>query len=109
MQGSYQRGCCTLSLRNYCGKSAKLKFLLENLCHSIVTNRENVLSREIEPFIMENYDTLKRIVNSRCNDAVGKINSTEKFHLLAIRFSKICLQRVSKWLLAETMPNLVEQ
>ena len=48
-------------------------------------------------------------MTSRCDNAVGSINSTEKFHRLAIRFSKIFLQRVGKWLLADTMPNFSEQ
>ena len=65
--------------------------------------------REIEPLISENYDTLGRTVTSRCNEAVGNINSTEKVHGLALRFSKIFLQLVSKWLLADTMPNFIEQ
>ena len=59
--------------------------------------------------ISENYENLGGIVTSRCNDAVGNINSPEKFHHLALRFSKICLQRVGKWLLADTMPNFAER
>ena len=63
--------------------------------------------REIKPFVSEYCDTLGRIVTSRCNDAVGNINSTEKFHRLALRFSKRFLQRVGKWLLAESMPDFI--
>ena len=59
--------------------------------------------REIKPLVSEYHDTLGRIVTSRCNDAVGNINSTEKFHRLALRFSKTFLQRGGKWLLAESM------
>ena len=62
--------------------------------------------REIKPLVRENYDTFGRIVTSRCNGAVGNINSTDKFHRMALRFSKIFLQRVGKWLLADTMPLL---
>ena len=63
----------------------------------------------MKQLVNEYCDTLGRIVTSRCNDAVRNINSTEKFHRLALRFSKIFLQRVSKWLLADTMPNFTEQ
>ena len=61
--------------------------------------------REIKPLVSEYCATLGRIVTSRCNhtDAVGNINNTEKFHRLALRFSKTFLQRVGKWLLAESM------
>ena len=48
-------------------------------------------------------------MTSKCNDAVGNIKSTEKFHWLALQFSKIILQHVGKWLLADTMPNVSEQ
>ena len=48
-------------------------------------------------------------MTSRCNDAVGNINSTEKLHRLALRCSKIFLQRVGKWPLVDTIPNLVTQ
>ena len=65
--------------------------------------------QEFNALISEKYGTLGRIVASRCNEAVGNINSTEKFHQLALRFSKIFLQRVGKWLLADTMPNFIEQ
>ena len=64
---------------------------------------------EIKPLVSENYDTLGRIVTFRCNDDDGNINSTEKFHRLALQLSKIFLQRVGKWLLAATMPNFIEQ
>ena len=62
---------------------------------------------ETKPLVSENYDTFGIIVTSRY--AVGNINSTEKFHWLALRFSKIFLRRVGKWLLADTMPNFIEQ
>ena len=65
--------------------------------------------REIKPLVSEYYDILGRLVSSRCNDAVGNMNSTEKFHWLVLRFLKIVLQCVGKWLLAETMPNFTEQ
>ena len=65
--------------------------------------------REMKPLVSEYCSTLGRSVTSRCNDAVGNINSTEKFHRLALRFSKIFLQRVGKWLLADTIPNFNEQ
>ena len=65
--------------------------------------------REIKPLVSEYCGTLGRIVTSRCNDAVGNINSTEKFRPLALRFSKIFLQRVGKWPLADTMPNFIER
>ena len=66
----------------------------------------NTFCRENKPLISKNYDNLERIVASRCNDGVGNINSPEEFLRLALRFSKIFLQRVGKWLLADTMPNL---
>ena len=59
--------------------------------------------------IMLGHHTLGRIVTSRCNDAVGNINSTENFHRLALRFSKNCLERVGKLLLADTIPNFILQ
>ena len=65
--------------------------------------------REVKALVSEYCDTLERIVTSRYNDAVGNINNTEKFHQLALRFSNIFLQRVGKWLLADTMPNFNEQ
>ena len=65
--------------------------------------------REIKPLVSEYYDNLGRIVTSRCNNAVGNINSTAKFHRLALRFSKTFLQRVGKWLLPDSMPNFIEQ
>ena len=65
--------------------------------------------QEIKPLISEYHDSLGRIVTFRCNDAVGNIKSTEKFHRLALRFSKTFLQRVGKWLLADSMPNFIEQ
>ena len=65
--------------------------------------------REFKPLVSEYYDTLGRIVTSRCNDAVGNINSTDKFHRLALRFSEKFLQRFDKWLLADTMPNFTVQ
>ena len=46
-----------------------------------------------------------RIVTSRCNGAVGNINSNESYHWLALRF----LQRFDKWLLADNMPNFIDQ
>ena len=48
-------------------------------------------------------------MTSKCNDAVGNINSTERFHQLALLFSKNILQRVGKWLLADTIPNFKVQ
>ena len=60
------------------------------------------------PLISENYDTLGRIVTSRCNDAAGNINSTENFHWPALRFSKIFLQRIGNWLLADIMTDFIE-
>ena len=71
--------------------------------HSVKT-----FNREVKPLVSEYCDTLGRPVTSRCNDAVGNINSTEKFKL-ALRFSKNCLQRVGKWLLADTIPNFIVQ
>ena len=65
--------------------------------------------REFKPLVSEYCDTLGRIVTSRCNDAVGNINSTDKFHRLALRFSEKFLQRFDKWLLADTMPNFTVQ
>ena len=65
--------------------------------------------REIKPLVSEFYSTVGRIVTSRCNGAVGNINSTEKVHRLALRFSKIFLQRFGKWLLADSMPNFIVQ
>ena len=61
--------------------------------------------QEIKSLVSEYCNTLGKIVTSKCNDAVGNINSTEKFHQLALRFSKTILQRVGKWLLADTIPN----
>ena len=68
--------------------------------HSVKT-----LCREMQPLVSEYHSTLGIIVTSWCNDGVGNINSTEKFYRLALRFSKKFLQRVGKWLLADTIPN----
>ena len=65
--------------------------------------------REIKPLVSEYHNTLGGIVTSMCNDAIGNIKSTEKFHWLALRFSNTFLQRVGKWLLADSMPNFIEQ
>ena len=48
-------------------------------------------------------------MTSKCNDDAGNVNNTEKFHRQALRYSRIFLQRVGKWLLADTMPNFIEQ
>ena len=65
--------------------------------------------REIKPLVSEYCDTSGRIVTFRCNDVVGNVKSTEKFHRLALQFSKTFLQRVGKWLLADSMPNFMDQ
>ena len=65
--------------------------------------------REIKPLVSEYYDTLGRIVTSGCNGAVGKINSTEKFHRLALRFSNKIFKRIGKLLLADAMSNFINQ
>ena len=65
--------------------------------------------REIKPHVSEYYDALGRIVTSRCIGVIGNINSTEKFHWLALRFSRIFLQRFGKWLLADTIFNFIVQ
>ena len=51
--------------------------------HSVET-----FCRETKPLVNECYDSLGRIATFRYNDAVGNINSTDKFHRLALRFSK---------------------
>ena len=60
------------------------------------------LCLEIKPLVSEYYHTLERIMTSRCNVAVGDINSTEKFHRLAIRFSNIFCS-VSQWCRPKTV------
>ena len=48
-------------------------------------------------------------MTSTCNNAVGNINSTEKFNRLALRFSKKCLLGVGNRLLAGNIPNFIVQ
>ena len=79
------------------------------MCAILLSESVKTFCREIKPLVSEFWDTLGQIVTSRCNDAVGNINSTEKFHRLALQVSKIFLQCVGKWLLADTMPNFIEQ
>ena len=79
------------------------------MCAILSSQSVKKCCREIKPFVSEYYDILGGIVTSRCNDAVGNINKTEKFHRLVVRFSKIFLQPVGKWLLADTIPNFSEQ
>ena len=68
-----------------------------------------MFSRQIKPLVSEYCDTLGRILASGRNVVVGNINSTEKFHRLAPRFSKTFLKRFGKWLLADTIPNFIVQ
>ena len=79
------------------------------ICAILLSQSVKTFCREIKLLITENYYPLGRNVTSRCNYAVGNIDSTEKFHRLALRFSKIFLQHAGKWLLADTMPNFIEQ
>ena len=85
-----------------------LKFLLE-ICTILSSQSMKTFCREIKQLISETYATFGRILTSSCNDAVGNINNTEKFHRLILRFSKIFLQRAGKWLLADTMPKFIDQ
>ena len=103
-QGRTNGGVTPFHVEIMAANQPNFKFLLENLSQSVKT-----FCLEIKPLINENYDTLGRIVTSRCNDAVGNINSTEKFHQLALRFSKIFLRPAGRWFLADTIPNFIEQ
>ena len=58
-----------------------------NFCWKIVSVK--TFCREIKPLVSEYCDTSGRVVTSRCNDAVGNINSTEVCHMLALRFSHL--------------------
>ena len=84
-----------------------------NFCWKIsVISSSNFMKtfrREIKPLVSAYRDTSGRIMTSRCNDAVGNINSTEKRHRMTLRFSKKFLQCVGKWLLADTIPNFIVQ
>ena len=66
------------------------------ICCAILSSQSMRRSGDKSSHFSANITTLGIIATSRCNNAVGNINSTEKFHRLALRSSKIYLQRVGK-------------
>ena len=112
MPGLYQRGATPFHVELMVANQPNFKLLLENLCHCIVTIREDVLSRNQATYqrklrhFGKNCDYEMEDTTWSCN---MHINSTEKSHRMALRFSKIFLQRFGKLLLADTMPNFIDQ
>ena len=60
--------------------------VLLEICAILFSQSVKTFCREIKLHFSKHCDTLGGIVTSRCIEAVGNINSTEKFHRLALRF-----------------------